>query len=70
MGSVLGLMMCLLVVVMLLFYRKRKESMQFKIPLEKMTRASAKKKGQLLKNQNGSSTNSLDGPASTVSTIY
>ena len=37
-GSLLGIMLAILVVVLFLFYKKRKESMEFNIPLEKMTR--------------------------------
>jgi len=59
-GSLLGIMLAVLVVVLFLFYKKRKESMQFNIPLEKMTRglkSSLKKKTS--KNSKGSSSESI-----------
>lgn len=37
-GSLLGIMLAILCLVLYLFYKKRKESLEFKIPLEKMTR--------------------------------
>ena len=37
-GSLLGVMLAVLCIVLFLFYKKRKESIEFKIPLEKMTR--------------------------------
>lgn len=37
-GSMLGIMLAILCLVLYLFYKKRKESLEFKIPLEKMTR--------------------------------
>ncbi|XP_047136277.1 synaptotagmin-1 [Hydra vulgaris] len=38
-GAILGVMLAILLGVILLFYKKRKESLQFKIPLERMTRS-------------------------------
>ena len=56
-GSLLGIMLAILVVVLFLFYKKRKESMEFNIPLEKMTRglkSSLKRKSTSSKNSKSS----------------
>lgn len=56
-GSLLGIMLAILVVVLFLFYKKRKESMEFSIPLEKMTRglkSSFKKKASSTKSSRSS----------------
>jgi len=56
-GSLLGIMLAILVVVLFLFYKKRKESIEFSIPLEKMTRglkSSLKRRSTSSKNSKSS----------------
>lgn len=53
-GSLLGIMLAILCVVMYLFYKKRKESLEFKIPLEKMTRGLKKSMGSIRKSKSSS----------------
>ena len=66
-GSLLGIMLAILVVVLFLFYKKRKESMQFNIPLEKMTRGLKSSLKKTSKNSRGSSDESINTKSQGVS---
>ncbi|XP_057293761.1 synaptotagmin-6-like [Hydractinia symbiolongicarpus] len=57
-GSLLAVMLAILGVVLFLFYKKRKESLNYKAPLEMMTR-SLRKLSKAPKNSSGSSSDSL-----------
>ena len=67
-GSLLGVMLATLCVVLFLFYKKRKESLEFKAPLEKMTRGlrNMSAKGKKPQGSSGSSNDSIYRQVNTV----
>ena len=67
-GSLLGVMLAILCVVLFLFYKKQKESLEFKAPLEKMTRGLRNMSGKGKKPQ-GSSGSSNDSIYRQVNTV-